>query len=502
MFHIIIIDDEQTIRDGISHHIKRAYKDLSLDGSFADGKEAIDFLRHNKVDIVITDIRMSENSGIDVAKFLYENNTETKIIFLSGYQEFEYAKQAIQYNVKYYLPKPVKLSELNDALDDLLSQLADKRRETSVLEKEKQHLQNLLSIVKHDFYSDILLGILNGQTEILQRAHKIGLAESFLTQTQCAVFSMTVTNASSWRYGYDDLYTSLQNLLREIVNLETAIPIIQEKHKIVYIGEFSRFVSDSALQKSLESDLNMITQSAAEFLKIECNCEILFYGRDIFSLKNYHGLAHGNAASPVLLEDKYKDLLSRILAHDTEGAQDILNKLELYAQTLTLEDCRQLLSQLFQKIFHNLDLHLLLDLTFTQSDSQEALFNQSRELLASIAHHTAESPQDFENETIARAKQYIEEHFTEDIGLEDVAGFVYLNPVYFSRFFKQYTDMTMTDYLTRLRINRASELLREHRLKIHEISHACGYKSSKYFAKIFKQHTGLTPSEFSKINTK
>ncbi len=502
MFHIIIIDDEKTIRDGIYRHIKRTYPNLCIDGAFADGKEAIEFLKDNPVDIVITDIRMSEKSGIDVAKFVHENGSDSKIIFLSGYQEFEYAKQAIQYNVKYYLPKPVKLSELNDALDDLINQLRSEHLENTEREKKKQHLQSLLSYVKHDFYSDILLGILNQKEEIIQRAAKIGLADSFLPETQCAVFSITVTNAHAWHYEYDDLYTSIQNLLREITGLRTAIPIIQEKHKILYIGEFVGFLSAEALSKSLITDLNTIRQNASDLLNVIFFYELLFCGKDIFSLTNYRNLPHENASKSVLLEDKYKDLLSKFLSHDKEGAQNLLDKIKLYTKDMSLEESRSLLLQLFQKISDNISKNLYFSspLNFEDSSTQEELFLQAHHALNSFFQHISENTQDFENETITRAKQFIKDHFAEDIGLEDVAGFVYLNPVYFSRFFKQYTDMTMTDYLTSLRIAHATELLKEHKCKIHEISKACGYKSSKYFAKIFKQCTGLTPSEFSKLH--
>ncbi len=502
MFHIIIIDDEKTIRDGICRHIKRAYPNLCLDGAFADGKEAIEFLKNNKVDIVVTDIKMSEKSGIDVAKFLHESGADSKVIFLSGYQEFEYAKQAIQYNVKYYLPKPVKLTELNEALDELINQLLSKRLESTELEKEKQYLQSLLSFVKHDFYSDILLGILEQKDEIIQRAAKIGLADNFLPETQCAVFSVTVTNAHAWHYEYDDLYTSIQNLMREVTGLRAAIPITQEKHKILYIGEFSGYASAEALNESLSANLNTILQNASDLLHVTFLYDVLFCGKDIFSLADYRIFSHENSSKSVLLEDKYKDLLSRILSNDKEGARNLLDKIQLYTQDLTLEESRTLLLQLFQKFSDSISTNLQHSLSpaFNDGNTKEELFLQAQRLLESIFNHISENAQGFENETITRAKQFIKEHYAEDIGLEDVAGFVYLNPVYFSRFFKQYTDMTMTDYLTSLRIEHAIELLKEHKCKIHEVSKACGYKSSKYFAKIFKQCTGLTPSEFSKLH--
>ena len=115
MFNTIIVDDEETIREGLSKYIGRSFPELNIIGVFSDGKDAIEFLESNHSDVVLTDIKMSEKSGIDVAQFIFENSPDTKVVFLSAYQEFEYAKQAIKYGVKNYLSKPIKLSELNES---------------------------------------------------------------------------------------------------------------------------------------------------------------------------------------------------------------------------------------------------------------------------------------------------------------------------------------------------------------------------------------------------
>ena len=137
MFHAIIVDDEQTIRDGIAKHIKRKFPNITIDGIFSNGKYAIDFLSSNSPDIIITDIKMSLKNGIDIAKYVFENIPSTKIILISGYQEFEYAKQAINYNVNYYLSKPVKVKELDNAIDELISQLKTEMQAHTLLEQEK-----------------------------------------------------------------------------------------------------------------------------------------------------------------------------------------------------------------------------------------------------------------------------------------------------------------------------------------------------------------------------
>lgn len=431
MFSVIIVDDEQTIREGIAKYIKKSFPELTVSGVFSDGTEAIDFLKSNDVDIVITDIKMSLKSGIDVAKYIFENTPTIKTVFLSGYQEFENAKQAIAYNVKYYLSKPVKLSELKDAISDLLSQIKKERLLSGQLAEERQRFEALLNIVKKDFYTDILSGKLNDKESISLRAEKISLGKNFLSKTQCALISFKTRNESVWDFHDEELFSDIISLLYETGGIVSAIPVLQETYNTFFILELCGFKNEKHLKQSLDNDLNTLLLSAADLLGIELYYEVLFYGMDIFTLSRY------SFPHPEVISKTSENSISDSILEDANNLSKLLDD--------------------------------------TPSDSQ-----------------------DFADITIARAKQYIEEHLSEGIGLEDVAGHVYLNPAYFSRFFKQHTEMTMTEYLVNKRMQLAEELIKTHKYKIHEISERCGYRSSKYFTKVFKQYTGYTPSEYKR----
>ena len=429
MFSVIIVDDEQTIREGIAKYIKKSFPELTVSGVFSDGTEAIDFLKSNDVDIVITDIKMSLKSGIDVAKYVFENAPSIKTVFLSGYQEFENAKQAIAYNVKYYLSKPVKLAELKGAVTDLLSQLKEEQQKNSQLAEERQRFETLLNIVKKDFYADILSGKLKDRESISLRAEKISLGENFLFKMQCALISVKPKNENVWNFHDEELFLDIVSLLYETGGIVSSIPILQEPCNTIFVLELCGFKNEKHLKQSLDNDLNTLLLSAADLLGIELCYDVLYYGMDIFSLSRYNF--------------PYSEVISKVP--------------ETTISDSMLEDANNL-SRMLDDI---------------PSDSQ-----------------------DFADITIAKAKQYIEEHLSEGIGLEEVAGHVYLNPAYFSRFFKQHTKMTMTEYLVNKRMQLAEELIKSHKYKIHEISERCGYRSSKYFTKVFKQFTGYTPSEY------
>lgn len=498
MFYAIVVDDEETIREGLAKYINRTFPEISVSGVFSDGKDAIEFLKKNQIDIILTDIRMSEKNGIDVAKFVFENYRDTKVIFLSAYQEFEYAKQAIKYGVKNYLSKPVKLSELNEVMNTILEEFLIVQKNRNSAQKDYEDLQTLMTIIKRDFYSDILLGILKTNEEISRRADRICLNRDFLTQTQCAIFSFSVSPGVDCYYGSDELTNCVSNLLSSINSLGAVIPLIQNGQDAIFIAELFGFSSSEEILRSIQNDLDTIKRDAHEALCIKAEYEVMFCGESIYSLLDYHNPKSSNISIPYLVDDKIKSLLSDILSRDYQSAKDVLNDLHIYSQSLSINDSKSLMIKLFSKISSVIfgDAPDSSE-SFECVASRQELFEKGNEALFSVFEKASDTD-DIENPIISKAKKYIHENLSEDIGLDNIAGHVYLNPVYFSRFFKQHTGQTLTEYITKARINLAYEMLSSHKYRIHEISRACGYKSSKYFAKIFKQHTGQTPSEYSK----
>lgn len=148
MFKAIVVDDEQMIRNGISSFINNSDTNFQVTATFADGAEAIDFLTENDVDLVITDIRMVNISGIELAKYIYENKPYIKVVILSGYADFEYARAAMKYNVNDYITKPTNFTDLKNTLSRIAS---------SISSTKKTDINTFLNNIK-ELYADILSG--------------------------------------------------------------------------------------------------------------------------------------------------------------------------------------------------------------------------------------------------------------------------------------------------------------------------------------------------------
>lgn len=161
MYQVIVVDDELVIRNGVTNFINSEIEDLKVLNSFSDGTEAIDFLKTNDIDIVISDIKMTHVSGIELAKYISENKPFIKVILLSGYREFEYARSAIQYGVKEYILKPTNFTEFKEVLSQVkneLNQSRTKKDQVLFMDKIKLLYSNILSNKKNEA-KEILLSV-------------------------------------------------------------------------------------------------------------------------------------------------------------------------------------------------------------------------------------------------------------------------------------------------------------------------------------------------------
>lgn len=161
MYKVIVVDDELVIRNGITKFINSETNDFEVLYSFCDGTEVIDYLKTNDIDLIISDIKMTHVSGIELAKYIYENKPYIQVILLSGYREFEYARSAIQYSVKNYVLKPTNFVEFKEVLSQVknfLDQRRTKIDQVLFIDKIKLVYSNILSNKRNEA-KNILLSV-------------------------------------------------------------------------------------------------------------------------------------------------------------------------------------------------------------------------------------------------------------------------------------------------------------------------------------------------------
>lgn len=156
MYSFIFVDDETVIRDKILRLIDWESFGFTCVGSFSNGRTALEFLKTNPVDLMISDIKMPLVSGLELAKFLHENHKNTQIILLSAYRDFQYAKEAIQYKINAYLTKPISTGDLKAELQRAKEQL-DKEHSGQKSDKYKSTIQMVKEYIDRNYSSNITL---------------------------------------------------------------------------------------------------------------------------------------------------------------------------------------------------------------------------------------------------------------------------------------------------------------------------------------------------------
>ncbi|RAV06390.1 response regulator [Paenibacillus sp. YN15] len=404
MYKLIIADDEEIIRSGLKDIVNWQRLGFEIAGTFADGREVIAFLEDNAVDVVLTDIKMTFVSGMEVARYISERGLPTKVLLISGFQELNLAMSAIKFKVQDYILKPIDLDELTAALKKL-RELLDKERRSLQAQAGASLMESRLSAVKDHFFARLLAGSVEKQEELKSLFDVVYPGLRF---DQCVCF-------------------------RAELLMEEDMPLHAE----------NPFTADSGFLQACNS-----FDGGAACSVMDCR-----FSAPDGRLVLIAGLGLDNIPAEELLQH-VKAWGSRLAAYLTRTFPD---------RRFSLQEPR--------------------------------LFNGIPALLANLAAR-AEEDAPAEPDVIEQARQYIAEHITETLSLEELADRFYLSPYYFSRMFKARTGENLIDFMIRYKMEWAMGLLRNPRYKVYEVSHMVGYKSERYFSKTFKNYTGYTPHAY------
>lgn len=492
MYSVIIIDDEINIRNGISKYIENNHSNVKVVSTFEDGYDAIEYLKFRSVDIIITDVKMITVSGIEVAKYVYNNLPSSKVIILSGYREFEYAREALTYNVKHYLTKPTDFDELSAVINSTTDELSKERKQN----KRVSYYEKYRPMFKDELLSDILMGAVN-DVETLES--KFDLLETTMPLSECrfAIVNLYMDNYSdylenNWMYGKDQLNEATENFI-ESQNTDKIyfFMVFSDKGEAKLLGVISSFYTEN-LEEVISEHLKKVSDFARENLKLHFN----------FLVESTYNNAKELLAGKTQLnnfddlEEQIRLLVTHINMGNDSCSESIIQSISDKLNSLELEKAKEIGLYVISTMANILDNKEYIPYyekgvaLQNNTDSLTEYINSEITKLSTLLLGTKDNFM-----VIEKAKEYIESNFGSDISLADVADFVFLNPAYFSRYFKQYTGMNFIAYLLEVRMNHAKKLLSED-CSIEEVTKICGYSSVRYFSQSFKKHMGVTPKAY------
>ena len=216
MYSVIIVDDEEILREGLVNLVDWKTMGFEVAGQFEDGQDAVEFLKRCPVDVVLTDVKMTYMSGLDLSEYIVENRLPAKIVLISGYKEFDDAYRAVQLNITEFLLKPVSLDDIRQVFSRVRCLLDEERERSQKQQKMAQKLDRLVAYTTKQFVTNLALGGYRTEEEIARSLETLGLP---LAGRRCAMVSIVLEgfhlfNQNEWEYGEDALYTAVCNFLQ------------------------------------------------------------------------------------------------------------------------------------------------------------------------------------------------------------------------------------------------------------------------------------------------
>ncbi|WP_186438567.1 response regulator [Cohnella terricola] len=528
MYKIAIVDDEDEIREGIEDLIQWENHGFQFIGSFENGNEALKVFEDRVPDLVLTDICMPYMDGVELTRYLADKYPLTKVIMLTGYDDFQYTQQAIQLRVYDYILKPFSANQLRSVLDKAKLEMDEDNRKKEDIHKLKLQLNQSLPLLKERFLESLVTAPMKGK-EIEEKLAFFNLPLSGPCYVAIVIdvddfgereLSQSVTEQEL-------MYYAVYNIIEEIMGSDQSIVFRNREDRIVVI------LSDedtSKVQGTAQALSEETRNSVESYLRFTVTIGI---GNPIRSLQ---GIVQAYQSALAALDNRFLlgknkvitypelDINQRthiamypewekklILAVRTGTGKEVNEAIEDYIRNLKnafipMKQCYFYIHKVCLALKDTMEEFGQLEL-FGDPIERLAEIDQYKTLdeierwLSVICKQIVESVSGQSNNLskskVLMAEKYIKDHFSnESLALSDVCQHVQISPSYFGTVFKTYTGETFIEYVTRIRIEKAMELLKCTDLKTYEIAHNTGYKDPHYFSLIFKKKAGVSPTEY------
>ncbi|MGL1891192.1 MAG: response regulator [Spirochaetaceae bacterium] len=497
MINAILADDEPIIVKGLNKLIDWEKMGIKIVGTASNGTEALELLRKKKPDLLISDINMPGLSGIELLKILNSENSETKVIFISGFHEFEYAHAAVKYGAIDYLLKPINEVQLKSALSKALktSRLGTEDIAQEIQSKSSPELPDM----GPGFYSIVQVCIdykeFSKSTEKEQNIisfSAVNLIRDYFEEVEKNHFIVERDNNLFIMY-YHTNKEQLNFVMKR--HSKQIIIIIKEK-----LGQ--RLIVAAGKSVDGFNFINEAIRTSQETIKNR-----FFYdGKELLHYKNTmikrYSLEDLYTRQERLLEAITK-CTSKPIDEATNSYLKVLKDVTFGNKGATISFCLGAVVSLKKNLeADNIQLNILEldDQTFLNEAyklfSYDELFKWFHSHVENIYLEFQSYKDSKTHPEIDKIKKYIESHFSENIRLQDLADLVYLHPNYLSGHFKKYTGQNFKDYLTDVRMAEAEKLLTTSDLKVYEIAEHVGFTDYRHFSEVFKRKFGQSPRNF------
>lgn len=531
MYRIFLVDDEEEVRKGIIRKIQWEHLGFTVVGDAENGEEALEKIEQLEPNVVMTDIRMPYMDGLTLSERIRQKYPSIKILIFSGYDDFEYAHQAIKLNVTEYILKPVNMEELTEILTRVhhnLDEEIEQRRNVDLL---RESYKESLPLLREMFLNEMV---------------RARIPES-LIQKRLEEYQVDILGARKWLTAIIDMDTeaveggpfrlhkeqelipiSVRNLVEDHLRDYYRFAAFHTSQRITVIAAIDRHNT----QTDLIGLLDDICKETKRILEVTVTIGVGHGTQNLETVEDsYQSAADAlgykaivgsgktiyiNDVEPVSrgkLEFDNRDEANLAAAVKfgnpetiSQVVREIVGKMEnAKVHVRQYQACLLSVMNSITRLMQQYDLNLVQMFGSQEGYLEMLTGGQKREeftaWLTSVACRMNEALSQERDKTkkqvIVDAKQYIQDHYQDpDLSVEMICRELHMSPAYFSTMFRKETGQTYINYLTEIRLNQAVELLKTTADKTYVIAQKVGYQEQNYFSYVFKKKFGVSPSKY------
>lgn len=532
MIKVFLVEDEFVVREGIKKNIDWEAYGYEFCGEASDGELAFPLIKKEMPDIVITDIRMPFMDGLELSKLIKKEMPWIEIIVLTGFEEFEYAKEGIKIGVARYLTKPISGDELISELDTLSEKVEQNKKEREIREKYINEMKEDEVSNRKNFFEKLVTGS-SPASELIETGEKLELR---LSSIWYCIMLVKIQASTHSREEFSERLVKIDSKTNEIID---------EKNVSIFDRDLEgkAFLIQADSIEDLDLDINNLKESL-EVLYKEYEGIAYFGGigeavdrisdiprsfetanqafmRRFFTKESMFVRSNELDYSNEVKDEEFDVTTFDIKQFDRSKVKEFLKvgegqETEYFVDEFLRGNISAFRSQIFRQ-YLVMDIYFcvvefLEDISINNDESNENILKdfkpdiirneeESREYIISIINKALElrikNVSSHNSSVVDSVKKYIDENYAdEELSLNLIASHVNFSPNHLSMVFSQETGSTFIKYLTDFRMNKAKEFLKCTNKRSSEISLLVGYKDPHYFSYLFKKTQGMTPTQF------
>ncbi|MFD2706070.1 response regulator [Salibacterium lacus] len=536
MWKVVIIDDEESVLRGMKRIVPWEALDCQWSGEAKNGQQGLELIREVEPDLVITDVYMPVKNGLDMVEELRKENFQGRVVILSGYSDFEYARKAMRLDVDDYLSKPASRTTIEEVLKNVVTQLEERTMEKLQFLELRKKVQLYEPLIEKEWIKSIVTGtsmvkdppdaVLPHLKQWEKQDHFIllitytnQLEQSRLFQNDWYLFRFAAGNVikETVRQWFSDfqfiechthqsaVFVHVPKGFQDQENRREAVKNEVEESLRLYlqIDVLITFSSPSADWKIIHDS----TKEAIEYLPLQADVPLLAESKEKTDRRGQ---------LPVVIDSmEWNQQLSAAIRYADEGKacaviDGLFEKLreEPFHQPSAVHLGIEMWTMMAYALFdigirirdmfpEQFDIYSIL----SRQQSWEGTAAELEEMVVKICHHQKWDENLKHRQLVEQMTAFVQERLHENITLHDLSNELFISRNYLGRIFKKVAGESFKDYLTRVRMEKASNMIQEGHYLIYEIAEKVGYGNPAYFSSLFKKYTGYTPSELIQKRT-